>query len=115
MQSKESYFGGIMSLSNRARGAVLGVGVALLSLSAVGQSLPPGVTPVMLSQLKSMSPAQQQALARQYGIALPDMVQRADSGPGLALPGQPLVSPTDQQYLEDYSYLPGDVDAEEDG
>ena len=93
MQSKESYFGGIMSLSNRARGAVLGVGVALLSLSAVGQSLPPGVTPGMLSQLKSMSPAQQQALARQYGINLPAGAAASANVPGLAAPGTVLPTP----------------------
>jgi len=93
VQSKESYFGGIMSLSNRARGAVLGVGVALLSLSAVGQSLPPGVTPGMLSQLKSMSPAQQQALARQYGINLPAGATASADGPGLAAPGSVLPTP----------------------
>ena len=93
MQSKESYFGGIMSLSNRARGAVLGVGVALLSLSAVGQSLPPGVTPGMLSQLKSMSPAQQQALARQYGINLPAGATASADVPGLAAPGSVLPTP----------------------
>ncbi|HCG94251.1 MAG TPA: sugar transporter, partial [Halieaceae bacterium] len=82
-----------MSLSNRARGAVLGVGVALLSLSAVGQSLPPGVTPGMLSQLKSMSPAQQQALARQYGINLPAGATASADVPGLAAPGTVLPTP----------------------
>ena len=49
--------------------------IALVFLVAttttLGQALPPGVSPAMLSQLKSMSPAQQQALAKQYGIALP--------------------------------------------
>ena len=43
--------------------------IALVFLVAttttLGQALPPGVSPAMLSQLKSMSPAQQQALAKQ--------------------------------------------------
>ena len=103
-----------MSLSNFARVAIFGVFSALVSLSALGQGLPPGVTPGMLAQLKSMPPAQQQALARQYGISLPDMGQRADSGPRLAEPGKPLRSSSDQQYLEDYSFIPSDVDSEED-
>jgi polysaccharide export outer membrane protein len=103
-----------MSLSNRARAAIVGVVFVLSSFSVLGQGLPPGVTPGMLDQLKSMSPAQQQALARQYGISLPDMGQRADSGSRLAKPGQPLVSPSDQQYLEGYSYIPDDVESEED-
>ncbi|MDA9681321.1 SLBB domain-containing protein [bacterium] len=103
-----------MSLSNRARAAIVGVVFALSSFSVLGQGLPPGVTPGMLDQLKSMSPAQQQALARQYGISLPDMGQHADSGSRLAKPGQPLVSPSDQQYLEDYSYIPDDVESEEE-
>ena len=103
-----------MSLSNRVRLAIVGLVSALFSVSVVGQGLPSGVTPGMLNQLKSMSPAQQQALARQYGISLPDMGQRNDSGSRLAEPGQPLLPPSDQQYLEDYSLIAGDVEPEED-
>ena len=103
-----------MSLSNRARVAIVGLVSALLSVSVLGQGLPPGVTPGMLNQLKSMSPAQQQALARQYGISLPDMGKRTGSGSRLAEPGQPLLSPSDQQYLEDYSLISGDEESEED-
>ena len=114
MQREESYFGGNMSLSNCARVVIVGVFSALASLSALGQGLPPGVTPGMLDQLRTMSPAQQQALARQYGISLPDMVQRTDAGPRLAEPGQPLLSPSDQQYLEDFSLVAEGIDGEED-
>jgi len=62
----------------------------LVSGSVLGQGLPAGITPQMLQQLQSLPPAQQQALAKQYGITLPDQ-----SGGGaveqLAMPGEQLV------------------------
>ena len=82
-----------MSLSNRARVAVVGLVYALLSVSALGQGMPPGVTPGMLDQLRSMSPAQQQALARQYGISLPSVGASSASTMGLATPGEALPTP----------------------
>ena len=82
-----------MSLSNRARVAIVGLVSALFSVSVLGQALPPGVTPGMLDQLKSMSPAQQQALARQYGISLPSAGASAASTVGLATPGEGLPTP----------------------
>ena len=60
-----------MKLSVTARAVVIGVFVSLVGLPTLGQGLPPGITPGMVDQLKSMSPAQQQALAKQYGIAFP--------------------------------------------
>ena len=93
MLGKEFKFGGNMSLSNRARVAIVGLFSALLSVSVVSQGLPPGVTPGMLDQLKSMSPAQQQALARQYGISLPAMGASSASTVGLATPGEALPTP----------------------
>ena len=70
--------------------------IALLFLVAtttsLGQALPPGVSPAMLSQLKSMSPAQQQALAKQYGIALPAGNTGSGDVVGLASPGAALPS-----------------------
>ena len=57
-----------MKLSVTARVLVFGVFASFVSVSVLGQGLPPGVTPGMVDQLKSMSPAQQQALAKQYGI-----------------------------------------------
>jgi polysaccharide export outer membrane protein len=83
-----------MSLSNRARVAIVGLVSALFSVSVLGQGLPPGVTPGMLDQLKSMSPAQQQALARQYGINLPAGATASADVPGLAAPGSVLPTPT---------------------
>lgn len=44
------------------------------------QALPAGVTPQMAQQFQNMSPAQQQALAKQYGIELPG--SNVDSGSG---------------------------------
>ena len=37
----------------------------------LAQSLPANVTPQMVQQAKSMSPAQQQALAKQLGVDMP--------------------------------------------
>ncbi|MDC3197493.1 SLBB domain-containing protein [Luminiphilus sp.] len=70
--------------------------IALVFLVAttttLGQALPPGVSPAMLSQLKSMSPAQQQALAKQNGIALPAGNTGSGGVVGLASPGAALPS-----------------------
>ncbi|MDA9920390.1 polysaccharide export protein, partial [bacterium] len=70
--------------------------IALVFLVAttttLAQALPPGVSPAMLSQLKSMSPAQQQALAKQYGIALPTGNAGSGEVTGLASPGAALPS-----------------------
>ena len=91
-----------MSLSNLARAVIVGVVFVLSSFSVFGQGVPPGVKPEMLDQLRSMPAAQQQALARQYGIPLLDMGQRTDSGSRLAESGRPLGSPNDEKYLEDH-------------
>ena len=93
MLGKEFQSGGNMSLSNRARVVIVGLVSVLLSVSVLGQGLPPGVTPGMLDQLKSMSPAQQQALARQYGISLPSVGASSASAVGLATPGEALPTP----------------------
>ena len=73
--------------------------IALVFLVAttttLAQALPPGVSPAMLSQLKSMSPAQQQALAKQYGIALPAGNTGSGDFVGLASPGAALPSAMD--------------------
>jgi polysaccharide export outer membrane protein len=85
-------FGGPMEMGSMARAFIFGVFSSLVSLSVLGQDLPPGVTSGMVDQLKSMSPAQQQALARQYGITLP-AVTTAAATPVLAAPGKALPAP----------------------
>ena len=46
--------------------------IALLSIfSPLLSAAVPNIPPAMLSQLKNMSPSEQAALARQYGIELP--------------------------------------------
>ena len=82
-----------MKLSVTTRVVVFGVFASLVSVSVLGQGLPPGVTPGMVDQLKSMSPAQQQALAKQYGITLPAGGAGSADVPGLAAPGVALQTP----------------------
>ena len=48
----------------------------------------------MVDELKSMSPEQQQALARQYGVILPSGTAAADM-PVLAAPGAMLPTPVE--------------------
>ncbi len=105
MQIKEFRFEGSMKLSVIARAVVAGALSTLVSLSVVGQGLPPGVTAEMIDQMRSMSPSQQQALARQYGIKLPDMAEQGGGLQRLAEPGQPLLSPQDKQYFNDLSLV----------
>ncbi len=54
------------------------------------QGLPSGVTPAMLAELKSLSPAQQLQLAKQYGVEIP--VAPESTPPTLGEPGAPLTS-----------------------
>ena len=68
------------------------------------QALPAGVTPQMAQQFQNMSPAQQQALAKQYGIELPG--SNVDSGSGessLGDIGQQLeqLGLNEEEYIED--------------
>lgn len=50
---------------------LIALALLLFSSALFAQGLPAGVTPQMVQQVQSMSPAQQQALAKQYGIDLP--------------------------------------------
>lgn len=84
-------FGGSMSLSVRARVLLVVILGSLFTVSASGQSLPAGVTPAMVQQVQSMTPAQQQALASQYGINLPaSQASSSNSGDSLGSAGEPL-------------------------
>ena len=59
--------------------------------ASMAQSLPAGVTPQMAQQFQSMSPAQQQALAQQYGVTLPGAApQQAEQVAGLGDAGEQL-------------------------
>ena len=59
--------------------------------ASMAQSLPAGVTPQMAQQFQSMSPAQQQALAQQYGVTLPGAApQQAEQVSGLGDAGEQL-------------------------
>ena len=55
------------------------------------QALPAGVTPQMVQQFQNMSPAQQQALAQQYGVTMPGSApQQAEQVSGLGDAGEQL-------------------------
>ena len=72
----------------RLSGLLLLLGFAPASLA---QSLPPGVTPSMVQQFQNMSPSQQQALAKQYGVTVPDApAQKAEQASGLGDAGEQL-------------------------
>ena len=65
--------------------------ICLFCSQVTAQGLPAGVTPEMVREIQNLSPAQQQALAQQYGIRLPDVaVQPATQGLGLGDVGEPL-------------------------
>ena len=83
----------------------IAVASSLFYASALfAQALPAGVTPQMAQQFQNMSPAQQQALAKQYGIELPG--SNSDSGSGessLGDVGQQLeqMGLSEEEYIED--------------
>ena len=65
------------------------IGFGLTNL-AFAQSLPSGISPAMMAQFQSLPPAQQQALARQYGVDLSSLGMMGMGGANvtqLALPG----------------------------
>ena len=82
-----------MTLGGNARALLFGVSLSLASLSSLGQGLPGGVTSEMVDELKSMTPAQQQALAKQYGFTLPAESAASADAPRLAAPGAILKAP----------------------
>ena len=70
--------------------------LGLLTFVALAQGVIPSVPPEILAQLKSMSPSEQRALARQYGFDLNQVLGVAGSEddfserPALGAPGEPL-------------------------
>lgn len=78
-----------------------------LGSSALAQALPPGVTPQMAQQFQNMSPSQQQALAQQYGVTLPNGAQQqSDQNSGIGDAGE---------QLEQSDGEPSDEEIEEEG
>ena len=67
----------------------LSLGLSALGSSFVSQAVAavPNIPPAVLAQLKNMSPAQQAALARQYGFELPGAGAFGDAEPSII--GQP--------------------------
>lgn len=91
MTRKVEFFGARMKRRLMAQTIFIGVISTAIGVAAAGQSLPPGVTPAMLSQVQNMTPSQQQALAKQYGINLPEAKDSSSSGGGgLGDAGEPL-------------------------
>jgi polysaccharide export outer membrane protein len=110
LHMKEFGFGGSMKLSVTARVFVFGVFTSLVSVSALGQSLPAGVTPSMVQQVQNMTPAQQQALAKQYGINLPQTQGTSSSGgDSLGAAGEPLEQATGDDVSADKETQPDDL------
>ena len=66
-------------------------GIALLALSGLAQTAPE-IPPGLLAEFKQMSPAQQRALAKQYGVDITDLVEAAAAKPAqvLAEPAAPI-------------------------
>jgi hypothetical protein len=52
------------------------------------------ITPAQIEQFKSLPKAQQEALARQYGVDLNQFTQSQQ--PGISQPAQPVVRPLDE-------------------
>lgn len=81
----------------------ISLGLIALGSSFVPQAVSgvPDIPPLILEQLKDMSPAQQAALARQYGFELPESGAFEDSQPlAIGRPGQQLeVDPRARQRL----------------
>ena len=86
-----------MLISRKSRWFRLSFAVSLLLLMSPGfsQDLPAGVTPQLIDQVKQLSPAQQQALARQYGITLPTVTDSPGTDAGLGDAGTPLIPQVD--------------------
>ena len=97
--TKQVHTGGRVLRISRLQRILVGLNFSLLTVIATAQSLPRNLSPEILSQIQAMSPTQQQALARQYGIAIPQGSGEKLSTPGLAMPGQALTSANDHQIL----------------
>ena len=84
--------------------AAIGFVTTVASVHGAGSSVPPEI----LAQLKSMSPSQQRAMARQYGFNLNEVLGSAardddfSGRPALGAPGEALEqAPLDEMYDEE--------------
>ncbi|MDG0980510.1 MAG: SLBB domain-containing protein, partial [Halieaceae bacterium] len=68
----------------------IGIVAIVMTGSAWGQALPPNVTPQMIQAVKDMPLAQQQALAKQYGITLPASSATATANNSVGAQGEPV-------------------------
>ena len=86
--------GRMTELVRQTRGSVLCcaflLATAPLLASLSSHAAVPNIPPAVLSQLQNLSPAEQAALARQYGFELPTAVQTDAMESTLGLPGEQL-------------------------
>lgn len=79
----------IRTISNGSRGTLLlCLLIAQLFVSGALVAAVPNIPPAMLAQLQSMSPAEQKALARQYGIEIPNVTAGGGAENTLGEPGE---------------------------
>ena len=64
----------------------------LFPVALSAQSLPSGISPALIAELQSMSPADQRRYAQQYGISIPDNNLSSSNLSELATPGEALTS-----------------------
>ena len=64
------------------------MGLAVVLAAASAHAAIPNIPPEMVAQLKNMSPAQQAALARQYGIEIPGIGATGSANPQISSVGQ---------------------------
>lgn len=98
---------------------MLTLSLLLLAAPVFSQTMPAGVNPDLIDEFSKLPVAQQQALARQYGIEIPGssgVMSSTDPTGQLSLPGEPLPqSEPDSNVVSDPLFLlESDLDIEEE-
>ena len=89
--------------------------ISAILLSISSSVFAQSISPQMIAQLKSMPKAQQQALAKQYGINLDDYLGQAQSKTKLAQPGMAIQQTRSGDFgVEDGFELPTEKESEEE-